>query len=248
VRGAELFASREALLARARRNAICAEIGVATGLFSGYLLRATTPAKLHLIDLDFGPLLPLEAGLETGIAEERVELHQGDSAQILTTFPDRYFDWVYVDGDHSLEGVRRDIAALLPRLKADGVLYFNDYTKYSPLERLEYGVMEAVNELCLEQGMRLVGLALHGMGYFDVAVARRPLPIAFDPPAADVTALETQVSALSQRVTSLRFELHAARVRLAETEQACTDADSRARARDIWHAVKTYAGGLLDRR
>jgi hypothetical protein len=43
----------------------------------------------------------------------------------------------------------------------------------SPLELIEYGVMEAVHELCGEHGFRISALALHPLGYFDVAVRRR---------------------------------------------------------------------------
>ena len=49
---------------------------------------------------------------------------------------------------------------------------FNDYVKYSSLELVQYGVMEAVNDLCLTQSFEMVGLALHGLGYFDVALRR----------------------------------------------------------------------------
>jgi hypothetical protein len=43
-------------------------------------------------------------------------------------------------------------------------LIFNDYVKVSPLENVEYGVMEAVNELCIERGFGIAALALHPLG------------------------------------------------------------------------------------
>jgi hypothetical protein len=101
-----------------------------------------------------------------------VELHEGSSAEILSTFPDRFFDWLYVDGDHSFAGVIKDIAQAMRVVKPQGLIVFNDYVKYSPVELAQYGVMEAVNDLCLTQDFEMVGHALHGLGYFDVAIRK----------------------------------------------------------------------------
>ena len=40
------------------------------------------------------------------------------------------------------------------------------------MERLQYGVMRAVVELCLEQEFEIVFFALHGLGHHDVALRR----------------------------------------------------------------------------
>lgn len=40
--------------------------------------------------------------------------------------PDRYFDLITVDGDHSRAGARIDLANVIPRLKRGGVLVFDD--------------------------------------------------------------------------------------------------------------------------
>ena len=172
VQDARVYANRRDLLSTAKRNAICAEIGVQTGRWSAYLFQATDPRALHLIDIDLSQLQSDEPDVGKALASEKVQLHEGDSVEVISGFPESHFDWVYIDADHSLEGVRRDVEALMPRVKADGVWYFNDYVKYSPLEGYEYGVMEAVNEMCIDRGFRISALALQGLGYFDVALTR----------------------------------------------------------------------------
>jgi hypothetical protein len=42
-------------------------------------------------------------------------------------FPDAYFDWVYVDGDHSYEGCSRDLELYAPKVRSGGFLLVDDY-------------------------------------------------------------------------------------------------------------------------
>jgi hypothetical protein len=101
-----------------------------------------------------------------------VQLHESDSAAALASFPERYFDWIYIDADHSYEGVCRDIDPAKRALKPAGLLVFNDYIFYSHNELGPYGVVQAVNELCVKDEWEFRYLALHPAMYCDVAVAR----------------------------------------------------------------------------
>jgi hypothetical protein len=91
----------------------------------------------------------------------------------VSTFPLEYFDVVYIDGDHSYLGVKKDIEASVPRLSAQGYLILNDYTCWSPCENLQYGVMPAVNEFCRRENWEATHLALDGYMYCDLAIRRR---------------------------------------------------------------------------
>ena len=42
-------------------------------------------------------------------------------------FPDDYFDFVYLDGDHTYDGVKTDIASYLPKVKSNGIIAGDDY-------------------------------------------------------------------------------------------------------------------------
>ncbi len=172
VQGARLFATREEMLSLAPTSAVCAEIGVETGYFSAQILERTRPTLLHLVDLDLGAINYDKFAIKPAIDAGNVRTHQGTSWDVLRNFEAHSLDWIYVDGDHSYEGVVKDIEQAVRIVKLDGLLIFNDYTQYSPLEKRPYGVMKAVNELCLAQDYEMVGLALHGMGYFDVALKK----------------------------------------------------------------------------
>ena len=42
-------------------------------------------------------------------------------------FPDQYFDYVYIDGDHSYESVKKDLGSWYRKIKPDGVMAGHDY-------------------------------------------------------------------------------------------------------------------------
>jgi SAM-dependent methyltransferase len=171
VRNCRVYPSREDLISSMPEQSVCAEIGVQTGYFSAQILARTAPQALHLIDRDISQIrYDRYPEIQSAIQQGVVKLHQGASPDILAAFPDRYFDWLYIDADHSYAGVILDIAQAVRVVKPDGLIVFNDYVKFSVLELIQYGVMEAVNDLCLTHGFEMVGLALHGLGYFDVAI------------------------------------------------------------------------------
>jgi predicted O-methyltransferase YrrM len=86
---------------------------------------------------------------------DRVQLVQGDSSQVVASLPGT-FDTVFVDGDHSYDGVHRDIDALAGRIDPGGVVMFHDY--FHPLnDSGEYGVTRAVDECRDELGLEFRG-------------------------------------------------------------------------------------------
>lgn len=71
----------------------------------------------------------------------RVTKIKGRSQDVLKTFSKRSkFDLIYIDGHHSYEAVKEDIALTWPLLKKGGMLIFDDYNN------LEFGVKQAVDE------------------------------------------------------------------------------------------------------
>jgi hypothetical protein len=125
---------------------------------------------MHIFDIDFTPFD--QAAFQSSIGNGTVELHQGDSSAALATLPDRSFDFIYIDGDHAYEGVVKDLAMAAQKIKADGWIVCNDYTIYSPVEKMQYGVYRAVNEFCWREGFEIVFLGLHYWSYHDVALRR----------------------------------------------------------------------------
>jgi predicted O-methyltransferase YrrM len=167
-----VVASRYELLELLPKGGICAEVGTQTGQFAAEIIRRTAPEMLHVIDHDYSRFQQaLFVG--TGLSD-RIKLYKGDSSTVLASFPDQFFDWIYVDGDHQYAGVRKDLAQAIRKVKPRGLIVRNDYTPWSPIEAHEYGVMRAVNELCLQDGWEFVYLGLSGLGYHDVCLRRLP--------------------------------------------------------------------------
>ena len=163
-----LFPSREYIFKAIPKQWTIVEVGTQTGIFAKTILELASPARLHLIDIDWSRFN------EDYIAghEAIVERHDGDSAQVLASFPDDYFDLVYLDADHSLEAVERDIYSAKSKVKPGGYLVFNDYTVWSPREVYKYGVLHAVNAFCAKEQWPVVFFAFQGTGYHDIALQR----------------------------------------------------------------------------
>jgi hypothetical protein len=166
-----VLASREFMVQECLpRNAVVAEVGTYRGHFARLILSGAQPRELHLIDRDLASLE--REPLADAIADGRVHLHEGDSATTLASFPDHFFDWIYIDADHTYAGVKRDTEQAKAKVRRDGLLVFNDYVFWSHAELMEYGVVHAVNELCLNDGWELRYFALDTQMYCDVAVGR----------------------------------------------------------------------------
>jgi len=171
LRNSRVVPTREHILPLMPKGGICAEVGTQTGGFAKLILSILRPSKLHIYDIDY--TLFDHAHFASAIQKGSVELHQGDSSTLLGTLPDRYFDFIYIDGDHSYNGVVKDLEQSVRKIKDDGWIVCNDYTIYSPLEKIKYGIYRAVNEFCLNHGFEIVFLGLHPWGYHDVALRKR---------------------------------------------------------------------------
>lgn len=160
---------REEVLERMAPRSVGAEIGVWTGDFSARMLRVIRPKVLHLIDpwkYESAPTYELSFyGGQTGsqanmdvihdlvckrfsrqIATGEVRIHRSSSADAAATFPDGYFDWVYIDGNHQYEFVKRDLESFYPKVKTGGLIAGDDYGNRGWWED---GVTQAVNAFTL---------------------------------------------------------------------------------------------------
>ena len=176
VKNCSVFCNRAQMLEALPKNSVVAEIGTQYGEFAEKIMRATQPEKLHIIDLDLSLIeknLDKRDSVRAGKASGSIKFHQGDSSAVIDTFPDGYFDWIYIDGDHSYKGVKKDIEKAYPKVKESGLLVFNDYTHWSPYEMIPYGIPRAVNEFCLAHDWEFVHIALDSfLTYQDVAIRK----------------------------------------------------------------------------
>tara|TARA_A100001011_G_C14303001_1_gene841716 strand:+ start:584 stop:1192 length:609 start_codon:yes stop_codon:yes gene_type:complete len=164
-------------------NGVGAEIGVKEGDFSKILLSGWHGCKLYLID-------PWE-NQDKNIYDEDIHDHESDYHKTqynLRDFSGRYeiirqysndahshfaknsLDFIYVDGNHSYEGVKSDLELFYPKLKYGGVMMGDDYHAHD-IEKLfgfNFGVKKAVDEFCLEIKNN-ISLNYYGDWYYNVS-------------------------------------------------------------------------------
>ncbi|SAL66154.1 hypothetical protein AWB70_06249 [Caballeronia cordobensis] len=189
---ARLFANRYDLVSSMTelRGGVIAEVGVANGEFSNFILRTLEPSKFVAFDTFGMHQYPSCWGIPTevmfkgmthldfykdrfGAYGDRVVAEQGLSYDTVPRYPDHFFDMMYIDAGHDYEDVARDASIAIRKTKPNGTIVFNDYIMYSHLSNEPYGVIRAVNELLVEHDWQIVGFALHRDMYCDVAVKRR---------------------------------------------------------------------------
>jgi len=56
-----------------------------------------------------------------------VNIIKGDSVEVSSRYEDESLDFVFIDGDHSYDGVTRDIKAYWPKVRIGGIISGHDY-------------------------------------------------------------------------------------------------------------------------
>jgi len=151
-------------------NAVGAEIGVHKGQFVRAILDSVKPAKLHLIDpwYLFGKewewakdnrstmeaLIGILRAYEEELINGSIVLHIGYDLDILPTFPNQYFDWVYLDTSHQYEQTKRELGLLKLKTKTDGIIAGDDW--HTDPDNMHHGVCQAVRELVENEPYEIV--------------------------------------------------------------------------------------------
>lgn len=172
IKNCRLVEDRIKMLELIPKGGVCAEIGILKGDYSRYILDTVKPQKLHLIDINPKSIKIAKKRFEDEIEQNLVEVHREDSSTYLTSTPQGTFDWIYIDGDHSYEGVKRDLESAHNAIKPDGLISLNDYIFFGSSDLTKYGIIEATNEFCIKYNYELVHFALHGRMYNDVTIRR----------------------------------------------------------------------------
>lgn len=158
--------SREAMLSLLPKEGVVAELGTFRGDFARSIVELNCPSSLHVIDIDYS------AFDEAGLMIPSVTRHTGYTHELIASFPDAHFDWIYIDADHSYAACRRDALAAAGKIKPGGYLVFNDFAHIDPwLGR--YGVQKAVTEFARQERWPMAFFCYHPVGLYDVAL-RKP--------------------------------------------------------------------------
>lgn len=134
---------------------IGAEVGVASGLNSNDMLMDWPMKTLYLVDV--WQTIKGQSGDASSGQEwhdfnlestkrlmkrhgKKAVFMKGKSVEIAPKIENNSLDFIYLDSDHSYDGVRADLLAWFHKVKTGGVIAGHDY-----LSR-QYGVHRAVNE------------------------------------------------------------------------------------------------------
>lgn len=158
------FSNRAIMLQHMKKDAVVAEIGVDSGAFSQQIHTITSPKKLHLIDLwgneryNEKLKLKVENDFADEISKGSVEINRGMSIEVLAKFSDEYFDWVYIDTDHSYSTTKAELELCALKVKNGGIIAGHDYVTGYWNAGMRFGVVEAVNEFCVNSNWEFLYL------------------------------------------------------------------------------------------
>jgi hypothetical protein len=143
-----------------KETIVAVEIGVLKGDYTQTYYSDLKNSKLYLVDLwetysDDGYISGIDpGGVEKGYEDvvrdfgndSNVKICKGFSKDWAAQFEDEYFDWIYIDADHSKKAVLEDLNCWYPKLKKGGAISGHDFLP-NPHEITHYfGVDAAVED------------------------------------------------------------------------------------------------------
>ncbi|UTW60652.1 class I SAM-dependent methyltransferase [bacterium SCSIO 12741] len=168
--GRQATSPKDFLLEALPKGSVGAEIGTWKGAFADRMLTIVEPSKLFLIDpyqyiesyenAWYGKPIGSQSNMDEiydfvaarfagPITKGQVEMLRMTSDKALEKFENESLDWVYIDGDHSYEFVKRDLDHFYAKVKVGGWITGDDYQDGNWWSD---GVRRAVNEFVEEKG------------------------------------------------------------------------------------------------
>lgn len=148
------------------------------GDFSQQILINNLPDKLHLIDVwnseryNQKKREEVELKFENEILLQKVVINLGYSTSVVDVFEDSYFDWIYIDTNHSYETTKEELKLYSPKIKKGGIIAGHDYVVGYWNGLVKFGVIEAVNEFCICNEWELVYLTMENRDHRSFAIRK----------------------------------------------------------------------------
>lgn len=168
----ENISSREELIKIFKPSGNGIEIGVEKGRYSSFILKNCPDLKLYLLDCweQQDPKIYNDLNHDNTIHVEhlknvitnifpyykRARIIKGYSDEFVNLFPNNFFDFIYIDANHSYESVKNDLIKWFPKLKSNRLFSGHDYLngKDGFYETI-YGVKTAVDEFAIENNLKI---------------------------------------------------------------------------------------------
>lgn len=165
------ISSREDLIKILKPNGNGIEIGVRKGELSSFILNNCPDLKLYLLDCwdqqdpkiyndlncdNFTHAQNFKKTIDNIFTHfKRTRIIKGYSDEFVDLFPNNFFDFIYIDANHSYEGVKYDINKWFQKLKNGGLFAGHDYLDiYKDKEQI-FGVKSAVDEFAIKNNLKI---------------------------------------------------------------------------------------------
>jgi len=163
-------------------NGVGVEIGVLRGDYSKMILEEWKNGKLYLVDTwrhiseyvdmngrddQYHYDCMIETAKNIKPYQNRAHMIRMGSVDAAKLFPDGYFDFIYIDADHSYEAVKQDLEVWWPKIKKGGIFSGDDFipedgdiwlvnnSDGSSQYAGKFGVRKAVTEFSNEYGLKI---------------------------------------------------------------------------------------------
>jgi lipopolysaccharide biosynthesis glycosyltransferase len=156
------------------------EIGVFRGDFLDYIFKNCNSGSIDAVDLfegitcsgdvDGNDVVHYDVGksylelIEKYKENPNIRIHKSNSIHFLQNQENNSFDIIYIDGDHSYEGVKHDLTNALSKIKKNGYIMGHDYemNMTKAKNNYDFGVKQAVDEFCITYNQKIISKALDG--------------------------------------------------------------------------------------
>lgn len=164
------------------------EIGIFKGEFFDFIVDNCNPCAIDGVDLfegivgsgdvdgnNFTYCNIADAYVELNnkyIDKSHINLHKTSSHDFLDRIDDNYYDIIYIDGDHSYNGVKSDLEDSYKKIRPGGYIMGHDYEMNMERGRTyyEFGVKKAVTEFCEKYEQSILAKAIDGCVSFCIKV------------------------------------------------------------------------------
>ena len=174
----KILLDREQLILKMPKNGTVAEVGVNKGVFAKKIVELNKPVTLHLIDLwpeqsfTSNDLDKLKKEIQNIDSSLFLKLHKENSVSALKKFENDYFDWIYIDTDHSYKTTMKELLAANNKIRNGGFIAGHDFSLGNWQSLIRYGVIEAVSDFCVKYDWKIKYLTLEKDGYNSFALQR----------------------------------------------------------------------------
>lgn len=169
----ENISSREDLIKHFKPSGLGLELGVYEGEFSKYILDHCKDLNLVLLDCwqeqnvniykdymnssDQIQIERINKTINNTINHyKRINLIKGFSDDFSKLFIDNIFDFIFIDGNHKYEAVKKDLKNWYPKIKTGGLFCGHDYVNgFYGDGTIPFGVKKAVDEFGMENNIEI---------------------------------------------------------------------------------------------